>query len=54
MSVRANRDVVRPDSVFGAGSGEVGDQARVALNFGPALSLRIGMLHFSSNILDWS
>ena len=54
MSVRANRDVVRPDSVFGAGSGEVGEQARIALNFGPALSLRIGMLHFSSNILDWS
>ena len=46
MSVRVNREVVLPDSVFGAGSGEVGEQARIALNFGPALSLCIGMLHF--------
>ena len=40
MSVRVNREVVLPDSVFGAGSGEVGEQARIALNFGPALSLK--------------
>ena len=39
MSARVDSEVALPDSAFGAGSGGVGEQARIALNFGPALSL---------------